>query len=324
MYHNYQSEKATREALVKRHPRDRFTLATKMPTMNLRRAEDVNRIFTEQLENCGVTYFDYYLVHGLNAELYEIAEKFGVFEYIAQKKSEGKIRQIGFSFHDTAELLNEILTKHPNMDFVQLQLNYLDWEDERIQSRKCYEVAVKHGKQIMVMEPVKGGSLANIPEAARQELDRLHNTGSYASYAIRYVAGLKNVAVVLSGMSSYEQLLDNTAYMSDFKPLDEAEQQAIARVVDIIRSTVTVPCTACRYCVEGCPKKIAIPEYFALLNLQNATKYDGFSANQLYYQNIAQTHGKASECIRCKRCEHACPQHLEITAYLEQVKAAFE
>lgn len=324
MYHAFKSEIALRESLVKRHDRSAFTVATKLPTMFLKEASDQERIFAEQLEKCGVDYFDYYLLHNLNVFNYEIAQKFDSFAFIGQKKSEGKIRNIGFSFHDRADLLDEILIAHPEIDFVQLQINYADWDNESIQSRKCYEIARKHAKPIVVMEPVKGGTLAQLPERAKSEFRKLEAGMSDASWAIRFAASLDGVLTVLSGMTSMEQLMDNTRYMRDFRPLSEVERLAVERVSGIIRESVAVPCTACRYCVAGCPKNVAIPEYFALYNAEKLAKPKGFSIQAVYYGNVAKTHGKASDCIDCKKCEKSCPQHLEIARYLKDVVQTFE
>ena len=324
MYHEFTSECVMREALVKRYPRDRFTLATKLPTMFLDKEGDQERIFDEQLEKCGVDYFDYYLLHNLNTINYRNVIRFDSFGFVARKKAEGKIRHVGFSFHDRAELLDEILTAHPETEFVQLQINYLDWDNESIQSRKCYEVARRHGKRIVVMEPVKGGTLARLPEEAERLFRSIRPDSSPASWAIRYAAGLEGVMVVLSGMSSMEQVLDNTAFMHHFEPLGPRERDAIAEVVGIIGRLTAIPCTACRYCVEGCPKHIAIPDYFALYNAEKYGLSKGASAQLVYYNNLVKTHGRASDCIACRKCEHSCPQHLPIVDLLKQVASIFE
>lgn len=324
MYHEFLSERIMREALVKRYARDRYTLATKLPTMFLEKEGDQERIFDEQLEKCGVDYFDYYLLHNLNVFNYRNVGRFDSFAFIARKKAEGRIRHIGFSFHDNADLLDEILTAHPETEFVQLQLNYLDWDNESIQSRKCYEVAQRHGKPVVVMEPVKGGSLARVPEAVERLFRQVRPDLSPASWAIRYAASLDGVMMVLSGMSSLEQIEDNTSYMQRFEPLAERERAVIARAVELLNASIAIPCTACRYCVEGCPERIAIPEYFALFNADKQSLNAGFSIQSVYYNNLTQSNGRASACIGCRKCERSCPQHLPIVDYLKQVAATFE
>ncbi len=324
VYHGFKSEEAMREALVKRHRRDEFTLATKLPPRLLKTAADQERIFTEQLAKCGVAYFDYYLIHNIGAGSYRQACQFDTFGFVLDKKRAGKIKNIGMSFHDTPELLDEVLTAHPELDFVQLQLNYIDWDNPGIQSRRCHEVARKHDKPIIVMEPCKGGNLAQVPEEAAALLKAYQPAASVPSWAIRFAASLEGVIMVLSGMSTLGQVLDNTSYMADFAPLNDEELRIIDRVTGLINENTAVHCTACRYCEAGCPKKIAIPDYFALYNSAKRATTDNMSSQFVYYLNLALSHGKAGDCIGCKQCEKACPQHLNITAHLQDVAATFD
>ena len=237
-----------------------------------------------------------------------------------KKQAEGKIKHIGFSFHDSAELLEEILSAHPETEFVQLQLNYLDWDSESIQSGKCYETAVRHHKPVIVMEPVKGGTLAKVPETVEKMFKGENPEMSVASWAVRFAASHEHVGMVLSGMSNMEQLLDNTEFMQDFKPLTEKESTIVEQAVKIINGSVTIPCTGCRYCVDGCPNHIAIPEYFSLYN---AAKQGNDMAGS-EYAKLTEENGKASDCISCRKCERICPQHLEITGWLKDVAKEFE
>jgi predicted aldo/keto reductase-like oxidoreductase len=318
------SEECTKEALVKRHPRERFKLATKMPLSNLKAAEDQEKIFAGQLARTGLDYFDAYLLHNIGVENYKIARQFGSFDFIQQKKNEGRIKHIGFSHHDSAELLDKILTAHPETEFVQLQINYLDWDNKSIQSGKCYEVAQKHRKPVIVMEPVKGGALANIPEKAALLFKNFNPESSIASWAVRYAASLDGVTGVLSGMSNMEQMLDNTGFMQNFKPLTDDERAVIANALSIIRESIAIPCTGCNYCVKDCPQNIAIPGYFALYNNVKLQPPAPFYTEGVYYNRFIETHGKASDCIECKQCEKICPQHLGIVNYLKDVAGMFE
>ena len=325
MYCAFKSENAVKDVLTSRHPRESYTLATKLHAAYIHSLDDRDAIFNTQREKTGVDYFDYYLLHDMGAEHYEIYKKYDCFAWIAEKKRQGLIKHMGFSFHDTAEVLDKILTEHPEMEFVQLQINYLDWDSEGVQSRKCYEVATKHGKPVIVMEPVKGGTLAKLPAAAEKLLRATNPEASVPSWAVRFAAGLPNVKMVLSGMSSTEQLLDNTGFMQDFVPLTQQEQAVIAQVVDTINASIAIPCTGCAYCTEGCPMHIAIPKYFSLYNadLQELKDKD-FTSQGAYYDNLTLKFGKASDCIGCGQCESVCPQHLPIIENLTRVAKQFE
>lgn len=323
-YHKQTSELAVKTALVDRYPRERFVLADKMPVFLVEKPEDYPRFFNEQLEKCGVTYFDYYLMHALDAGRYAKLKELGGFDFGRRMKAEGKIRNLGFSFHDTADVLDQILTEQPDLDFVQLQINYIDWESPSVQSRKCYEAARKHGKPVIIMEPIRGGALVNVPKKAEDMMKVCHPELSVPSWAIRFAASLDGVIMVLSGMSDMAQLEDNTSYMREFAPLNGEEQEIVEKVAEIIRSTITIPCTACRYCVDGCPQGIPIPNFFSLYNQMEQTRDKG--TQKRAYEDLVKdgSHGKASQCIGCRQCEEHCPQHIDITGWLEKTAAAFE
>lgn len=323
-YHQNTSELAVKKTLVERHPRESYLLADKMPTFLVERPEDYQKYFEEQLKRCGVDYFDYYLLHTLKEELYTKTKEYGGFAFGQKLKDEGKIQHFGFSFHDTPEVLDQILTEQPSVEFVQLQINYIDWESEQVRARECYEAARKHGKPVIVMEPVRGGGLAKVPEEAERIMKACRPDLSIPSWAVRFAASLDGVMMVLSGMSDMAQLEDNTSYMRDFVPLNGEEKEIIQKVSEIIRNRTAVPCTACRYCVDDCPKRIPLPEIFSLYNEQERTR-DVYTHKVAYEKLVAEEgNGKASQCVKCKRCEGHCPQHIEITKWLEAAAKEFE
>ena len=326
MYNGFNSQRVAKEAIVDRYPRDSFTLATKLHNAFFHSLEERDKVFSEQLEQTGASYFDYYLLHGIEAGSYPYYEKYDCFKWLLDKKAKGLVRHAGFSFHDTPELLDEILTKHPEMEFVQIQLNYLDWESEWIQSRAVYEMAVKHGKPVIVMEPVKGGTLANIPAEAEKLLRDASPDMSIPSWAIRFAATQENVMMVLSGMSSVDQMKDNLSFMEHFTPLTEEECKLTHKVADIINGQIAVPCTGCSYCTEGCPMQIPIPKYFSLYNedMRENLEEKGWTANFTNYENLANKFGKAKDCIACGQCESVCPQHLPIIEKLRDVSKHFD
>lgn len=323
-YHNGFSEKVVGTALVKRHPRDSFTIADKLPMFRQPREDELPGIFQEQLERLQTDYIDFYLLHNPHGEAYENAEKVHAFDFVRKLKEEGKVKHIGFSIHDSADHIDRILTLHPEMEFVQIQLNYIDWENEGIQAKKCYEVCQKHGKPVIVMEPVKGGTLVNLPEAAEELLKNADPNASLASWAIRYAASLDGVEMVLSGMSNLEQMEDNLSYMKDFRPFSEAEYETVGKVVGIINSSIAIPCTACQYCVKDCPKQIPIPTYFALYNAEKQDNKHAWKSQGDYYASLASRGSAASDCIKCGKCESLCPQHLPIRELLQDVAREFE
>lgn len=320
-YHNEHSEEAVRRCLVERYDREQFFLADKMPVWLVKEQEDYQKYFDMQLERCGVTYFDFYLLHAMNRERLIATEEKGGFEFVKRMKAEGKIRHIGFSFHDSAEVLDEFLSRHSEMEFVQLQINYYDWDSENVQSGKCYETAVKYGVPVIVMEPVKGGTLANMVGKPAEILRALDENATYASYAIRYAASLDNVMLVLSGMSDMRQMSDNISYMKEFKPLTNTERAAVAQVVEELAKLPTIACTNCRYCVEGCPKEILIPDLFADYNM--VVQFGMSEMSRGRYENHRKEHGSPEDCIRCGKCEVQCPQHLPVRDLLVKVSETF-
>ena len=323
-YLDGKSETAIRDCVAGRHSRNSFVLTDKLTEPYFKKEEDIRPFFEQQLAWCGVEYFDFYLMHAQNRSNYQKFKACRAYETAWQLKQEGKIRHFGISFHDKPEVLDMILTEHPEIEVVQIQFNYVDYEDASVESRKVYEICEKHGKPVIVMEPVKGGSLVNLPPDADQILRSLRG-GSNASYALRFAAGFPNMAMVLSGMGNIEQMKDNLSAMRDFVPLSETEMAAVRKVCDIFHSLNLVPCTACHYCIEEnhCPKGIRIPDIFSSLNAHEA--FHDWNAG-FYYNSVVtgDGHGKASDCIRCGKCEKVCPQHLPIRQLLQRAAAVFE
>ena len=316
------SEEATRKALVDRYPRESYTLATKLyaafvPTEKVAKSE-----FDTSLKRTNAGYFDYYLLHSLMDSNYRKYEKFHLWEFVEEQKRKGLIRHYGFSFHSGPELLDRILTEHPEAEFVQLQINYADWENPSVQSRANYEVARKHGKPIVIMEPVKGGNLANPPKEVRELFQAANPNASPASWAIRFAASLDGVLTVLSGMSNLAQIQDNLSFMRDFQPLSAEEQDVIHQAQRMLGRSNTIPCTACRYCTKGCPKQIPIPEIFAAMNRRLGSGQLAESAES--YRAATASGGKATDCVACRQCEKACPQHIPIVEKLKECAAALE
>lgn len=315
------SEIALKSCLTGRYPRDSYILTDKLTADFFKTEADIRPLFESQLLACGVDYFDFYLMHAQGSGNYSHFKECRAYETAFDLKAEGKIRHVGISFHDRPEVLEQILNEYPAIEVVQIQFNYADYDDPAIQSRRCYEVCAKYNKPVIVMEPVKGGNLANLPEDASEVLAQLHG-GSTASYALRFAAGFPGIMMVLSGMSSMGQMQDNISFMRDFKPLNETELSAVKKVQEIFRSKHLIPCTSCRYCTDGCPRHISIPDLFAIMNTKQL--YHDWNADY-YYDTVHTAPGrKASDCIKCGKCENSCPQHLPIRKLLEDVAKEFE
>lgn len=314
------SEEAIGRCLSSRWPRDKYKLATKLAGYDVKSYEECWQQFETQKQRCGVEYFDVYMLHWLNRKNYGLAEKYSEFEFLKELKEKGLALKTGFSYHDTADLLDEILTKHPEVDYVLLQINYLDWESDAIQSRLCYETCVKHGKKVIVMEPVKGGSLANVPDSVKEILAEIDSDASPAALAVRFAQSLENVETVLSGMNTVAQVEEN---LKDVQPMTEKDKEILQKAAKAIKGATAVDCTACGYCLKHCPKNIAIPEYFKLYNEYMRNPNDDWKITPVY-DALTLKYGKASDCINCKRCENNCPQKLPITQHLIQVKDKLE
>lgn len=318
------SEEATRRALVERYPRESFQLATKLAAwVDCKTREDAIAQFETSLKRTGAGYFDFYLLHNLGEGRTHFFDDFDLWNFVQEKKAEGLIRHAGFSFHAGPEELDEILTKHPEMEFVQLQINYADWDYPAIRSRQCYEVARKHGKPVIVMEPVKGGMLAAPPEAVRNILKEGEEERSFASWAIRFAADLDGIITVLSGMSNVEQMKDNIAAMKDFHGLSEKEKETLDRARETLKNIPLIPCTTCNYCAKVCPMDIGISGTFTAMNYLTLYQNKEAAANQEKW--LVGKHGKkkAGECIKCGKCEEVCPQHISIREELSKGAGLF-
>ncbi|MCU7584417.1 aldo/keto reductase [Adlercreutzia muris] len=321
VYHNGASETALREALVERYPREAFTLATKCLAWACASKEEAQACLPTSLERLGVDYIDYYLLHNLGGARTAKFDEYDMWNYVAKAKADGLIRHVGFSMHDGADVLDELLATHPEVDFVQLQVNYLDWDDPVTQSARCMEVAAKHGVPVIIMEPVRGGRLANLPERGAAVLAEANPEASQASWAYRFCLDLPGVLTVLAGASTLEQMRDNMATFQTHKPLTDAERDAIAEVVAALRSVDLIPCTNCGYCVKDCPEGVKIPVALNLLNLEKTTEDRDF-AKGLYSWQAAE--GPASKCIQCGTCEAACPQSIPVITRLAEAVDHFE
>lgn len=322
VYDGGKSERALGEAVVKRYPRDSFVCASKLPLWDLKDREGMEKMFEESLERASLTYFDFYLLHAMGKDRAQKVEEVGAWDFLKDLKAQGRIRHMGFSFHDSPGVLDDILTKHPEAEFVQLQINYADWDSESVQSRACYEVARKHGKPVVIMEPVKGGSLATMTPEIQELFKKARPDLSVASWGIRFAASLPGLVTVLSGMSSLEQLNDNVSYMENFEPLSEEEHKVIDKAVEILRNIPTIPCTACRYCVDGCPQRINIPGIFSTMN--NLSLYNNEQGAKRSYSHVTEGRGKASDCLQCGNCEAHCPQHIHIIETLKKAASVLE
>ena len=323
-YGGGKSEPFLGEMLVKRYPRDSYTVATKLHSAFFNSYEDRDKVFDEQRRRTGLEYFDYYLLHGIQDNSVEKYEKFDCFAWLRAKQEADLAKEIGISFHGTPELLDRLLTDYPYLQFVQLQINYLDWDSLLIRARDCYDVARKHGKPIVIMEPVKGGTLAALPEDVAAKLTAARPDMSVASWAIRYAASLPGIRMVLSGMTTLEQTRDNLTYMDDFQPLSDEELALLEDVRREMNARIAIPCTACSYCTDGCPKNIAIPDYFALYNNDMQEIPGKWSPAHERYGVLIKDHGRAGDCIGCGQCEGVCPQHLPIIEHLQAVSKMFD
>ncbi len=325
VYHGGNSEKIVKEAIVKRYPRDSFTVATKLPAWCINSFEDRDRIFNEQLDRCGVDYFDFYLLHSIeDGNNYNNYVKYDCFNWGIQKREEGKIKHLGFSYHGTPELLVKIVDSHPEIEFVQIQLNYADWDNPLVHSGKLYQILAERNIPIIVMEPCKGGKLANHDDECTEILKSVRPDKSVASWAFRFVGSLPGVTTILSGMTTQDQMEDNMNTFKNFEPLSDEERAAIDKVVEAMFRVEQVGCTACRYCVDGCPMRISIPDVISAVNTKR--KFPGDFRPNFFYNGLVDRdgNGKSSACIGCGQCEGVCPQHLPIISIMKEAAEKFE
>ena len=318
VYHGGNSEKIVKEALVKRYPREAYTVATKLPAWAVKNIDDCDRVFNEQLERTGLSYIDYYLLHSLeDGNNYEVYKNLDCFSWCMKKKEEGKIKHFGFSFHGTPELLETVLDEHPEVEFVQIQLNYADWDNQVVQSGRLYEILKSRNIPMIIMEPVKGGTLANLSPDLEEIFKEIHPNKSAASWAMRFCGSLEGIGTILSGMSNEEQVEDNLATFKDFVPLNDTEKKAIDKVLEKMLAANLIGCTSCRYCTDGCPMNIRIPDIFGAINTKR--RFPGDNRPKFFYGSLTGYSGKASDCIGCGQCEAVCPQHLKIRELLVDV-----
>jgi predicted aldo/keto reductase-like oxidoreductase len=316
-YADGKSEEALKTSLVDRYTRESFQIATKLPAWTAKNEKEAKEMFPISLKRLGTEYIDFYLLHNVGQNRTRSFDDFGIWDYVRELKAKGLVKHIGFSFHDKADVLDKVLCEHPEMEFVQLQINYADWESGAVESRKCYETALRHNKPVIVMEPVKGGALSNPAESVRRIFEKADPKVSAASWAIRFAASLDNIITVLSGMSDIAQMEDNLSYMKHFRPLDEAEREVIGKAREALNAIPSIPCTTCRYCVKGCPQNIVIPDFFTAMNRKMI--FNDLSGARFEYR-MAMMFGSnnPTECIACGKCEEVCPQQIRIIETLKE------
>lgn len=322
-YHDGKSEEMLKKYLVKKYPRESYILADKMPSFSLENEEDLDKFFQIELERCGVGYFDYYMLHNVSTWTLDAVRKTKAYDHLVNLKKEGKAKHIGISTHDNAEILEEVLKEMPEIEFVQIQINYLDWENDSIQSKECYEVARKYGKDVIIMEPLKGGTLVDLPEEIAEKLKKANPDISIPGWALAFCCDLDGVISVLSGASNLEQLEDNLNTMKHIKPLSDEEKELLSEAVATINESIAIPCTSCNYCINECPQGIPIPTFFELYNIEKRLPSHGWSVQQGYYRTYAMKTAEATDCTACGACVEKCPQHLDIPGYMEDLVEQF-